>query len=175
MLVLGKEGEERKRGIPRKSSMYKYREDLQSSLFSLSSFHWIYIISLRLNKPITTNFLNNKMHFNLAIGTVLSTVFMWTAYGALVETNLNMTSLIEETSQKVVCQGGLSDTNICEQQYCGCSGNTIFCLPGTTCLSTCVCSAWSHNIRATTYLSLDKVLSILVVSLISEQMLRLDR
>lgn len=82
------------------------------------------------------------MRFNLAVGTVLSTVFMWTASGALLETNLDMNALRSRASlHSVVCKGGLSDTNICEQTYCACDGDNIFCEAGTTCLQTCVCSA----------------------------------
>jgi hypothetical protein len=88
------------------------------------------------------------MHFNLAIGTVLSAAFMWTTYGAVLETNVNITSLSEKigagslaVQTYVSCEAGLSDTNICESYYCACAGDTIFCLSGTTCLSTCICAA----------------------------------
>lgn len=39
----------------------------------------------------------------------------------------------------VVCELGLSDTNICQSYYCSCSGYDIDCQPGTTCLNTCDC------------------------------------
>jgi hypothetical protein len=88
------------------------------------------------------------MHFNLAIGTVLSTAFMWTTYGYVLETNVNITSLSQKigagslaAQTHVVCEAGLSDTNICESYYCDCAGDTIFCVAGTTCLNTCVCAA----------------------------------
>ncbi|KAL7894111.1 hypothetical protein HDV63DRAFT_389599 [Trichoderma sp. SZMC 28014] len=88
------------------------------------------------------------MHFNLAIGAVLSTALFCTTHGALFEANEDISSLkakselvARSAAAHVSCEAGLSDTNICEQQYCACSGDTIFCVAGTTCLSTCVCAA----------------------------------
>lgn len=88
------------------------------------------------------------MHFNLAIGMVLSTALFSTTYGAPAEKSTSQVltskdgSLVPLAAQThVVCQAGLSDTNICENTFCACAGNSIFCLSGTTCLSTCVCAA----------------------------------
>lgn len=39
----------------------------------------------------------------------------------------------------VVCETGLSDTNICTDTYCYCEGADILCQAGTTCLDTCSC------------------------------------
>ncbi|EHK48437.1 hypothetical protein TRIATDRAFT_297979 [Trichoderma atroviride IMI 206040] len=87
------------------------------------------------------------MHFNLAIGTILSAALFCTTHATLFETNEDIDSLKSKSqlvarsaAAHVVCEAGLSDTNICENTYCACSGDTIFCVPGVTCLSTCVCA-----------------------------------
>lgn len=88
------------------------------------------------------------MHITLAIGTMLSAALFCTTRGALFETNEDISSLkaknelgARSAQAHVVCEAGLSDTNICEDTYCACSGDTIFCVAGVTCLSTCVCAA----------------------------------
>lgn len=88
-------------------------------------------------QPIATNLFNNEMHFNLAVGVVLSTASAWTTCGAAVGTNnFNMVSALGNSFEAVdgplaalthvVCQAGLSDTKICEQTFCACAGTTYF-------------------------------------------------
>ncbi|KAL6897640.1 hypothetical protein GGI43DRAFT_409516 [Trichoderma evansii] len=82
------------------------------------------------------------MRFNLAI---LSAALFCTTQATLFETHDDVRSLqikneARSAQAHVVCEAGLSDTNICEQQYCACSGDTIFCVPNVTCLQTCVCA-----------------------------------
>jgi hypothetical protein len=90
----------------------------------------------------------STMHFNLAIGTMLSAALFCTTHATLFETNEDISTLkaknelgARSAQAHVVCEAGLSDTNICENTYCACSGDTIFCVAGVTCLSTCVCAA----------------------------------
>ena len=42
----------------------------------------------------------------------------------------------------VVCQVGLSDTNVCTYDYCSCSGVDLDCTAGTTCSNTCYCDLY---------------------------------
>lgn len=90
------------------------------------------------------------MRFNLTIGTMLSAALFCSTHAAMFETNEDIDSLraknalglaARASNGHVVCEGGLSDTNICQDRFCACSGDTIFCVPGVTCLSTCVCAA----------------------------------
>ncbi|KAH8127472.1 hypothetical protein ACSS6W_000027 [Trichoderma asperelloides] len=83
------------------------------------------------------------MRFNLAI---LSAALFCATQATLFESHEDIRSLQIKNEARaaqgahVVCEAGLSDTNICEQQFCACSGDNIFCLSGTTCLQTCVCA-----------------------------------
>jgi len=77
---------------------------------------------------------------------------MWTTYGALLDTNVNITSLSQKVGAgslavqtHLVCQAGLCDTNICENYYYACAGDNLFYTPGTACLSTCVCVLLNHS------------------------------
>lgn len=79
---------------------------------------------------------------------MLSTALFYTTHGTLFEANEDISSLKSKNelgprsaAAHVVCEAGLSDTNICEDTFCACSGDTIFCVSGVTCLSTCVCAA----------------------------------
>lgn len=58
------------------------------------------------------------------------------AVTAVISALLTMTS-----ATHVVCQGGLSDTNICENTYCHCDNYVLTCEAGTTCAATCLCAA----------------------------------
>lgn len=58
------------------------------------------------------------------------------AITAVVLSALTMTS-----ATHVSCQGGLSDTNDCQNRYCKCDNFVLICEAGTTCANTCVCAA----------------------------------
>jgi hypothetical protein len=46
----------------------------------------------------------------------------------------------------VVCETGLSDTNVCTDTYCSCEGADIECTAGTTCTDTCSCYVYCSDL-----------------------------